>query len=218
MMDLSDLFGLLNLLPEPWRTYARAVLQAAAAVAIVSSAITAHTPAWAFKRWPVLRVFSRLSFLAPRDGAGTVKVPGFAPSDPGALEDLARLRRAVEAISKSAAPLMRETQAPPAPREGERGTVRVSVMLSLSGAILVASLAGALLAGCPRLPPVSGCTPLSYRCTDAGRPEVCSSSQRWQPIGDESCAAAGAVCVVDRTAHCAPHAISASADAGVSHD
>lgn len=106
-----------------------------------------------------------------------------------------------------------DTIAPPPPREGERGMVRVSVLLSLSGAVIVACVAGAVLAGCPRLPPVSGCAPLSYRCTDAGRPEVCSSSQRWQPVGDESCAAAGAVCVVDRTAHCAPHAISADGGA-----
>lgn len=107
----------------------------------------------------------------------------------------------------------RETQAPPPPREGERGTVRVSVMLSLSGAILVACLAGAALSGCPRLPPVSGCTPQAYRCTDSGRPEVCSSSQRWEPIGDSPCAASGAVCVVERTAHCAPHAIVADGGA-----
>lgn len=213
MMDLSDLLGLLNLLPEPWRTYAHAVLQAVAAVAIVSSAITANTPAWAFKRWPALRWFSRLSFLAPRDGAGTVKVPGFAPKDPGALEDLARLRRAVEVIGKSAAPLMRETQAPPAPREGERGRATVGALAMTAAVLLCLVGLGALLSGCPRLPPVSGCTAGVYRCTADGRPEVCSSTARWEPIGDSSCAASGAVCVVERTAHCAPHAIVADGGA-----
>lgn len=88
--------------------------------------------------------------------------------------------------------------------------------LRLAGVILAAVVVGAVTAGCPRLPPVSGCTPMAYRCTDTGRPEVCSSTQRWEPIGDEPCAASGAVCVVDRTAHCAAHAI--VADAGVSHD
>lgn len=213
MMDLSDLLGLLNLLPEPWRTYVRAVLFAVSCIIVVSSAITAKTPAWAFKKWRALRVFSFISTIAPKDGAGSVKLPFSDPKDPGAMEDLARLRRAVEAIGQSAAPLMRETQAPPPPREGERGTVRVSVLVSLSGAVLVATLAGALLTACPRLPPVSGCTAGAYRCTADGRPEVCSSTARWEPIGDSPCAASGAVCVVERTAHCAPHTIVADGGA-----
>lgn len=86
---------------------------------------------------------------------------------------------------------------------GERGAVRVGTLVALSGALLLAVTVGAVLAGCPRLPPVSGCTPRAYRCADTGRPEVCSSTQRWEPIGDEPCSASGAVCVVDRTAHCA---------------
>ena len=94
-MDLSaltSLLGLLDMLPEPARTYARAAWQAFLACVVVSSVITAHTPAWAFKRWRVLRVFSFLSAFAPRDGAGTVKLPLTVPSQPGAMEDLARLR------------------------------------------------------------------------------------------------------------------------------
>lgn len=94
--------------------------------------------------------------------------------------------------------------------------MRVGTLVALSGALLVATLAGAVLVGCPRLPPVSGCTPQSYRCAADGRPQVCSSSQRWQPVGDEPCSAGGAVCVVDRTAHCAPMAVTADpADGGV---
>ena len=169
MMDLSDLLGLLNLLPEPWRTYVRAVLFAVSCIIVVSSAITAKTPAWAFKKWRALRVFSFISTIAPKDGAGSVKLPFSDPKDPGAMEDLARLRRAVEAIGQSAAPLMRETQAPPPPREGERGTVRVSVLVSLSGAVLVATLAGALLTACPGpVTPVDGgpaVTPSSWTST-----------------------------------------------------
>ena len=91
-----------------------------------------------------------------------------------------------------------------------------ALLLRACVALLALCVVGAVVCGCPRLPPVVGCPPLAYRCTDAGRPEVCSSTQRWEPIGDEPCAASGAVCVVDRTAHCAAHAI--VADAGVSHD
>ena len=88
-----------------------------------------------------------------------------------------------------------------------RGDSLTRAALRLAGLVLAAIVAGALACGCPRLPPVSGCTPRAYRCTDSGRPEVCSSTQRWEPIGDEPCAASGAVCVVDRTAHCAPMAV-----------
>lgn len=57
-----------------------------------------------------------------------------------------------------------------------------------------------LAIGCPRLPPVSGCTPTSQRC-DGLRPQVCSASQRWEPAGDVPC---DGVCVVTAgVAHCA---------------
>jgi hypothetical protein len=41
-------------------------------------------------------------------------------------------------------------------------------------------------AGCPKLPPVSGCAPLSQRC-EGDRPQVCSPTQRWHFVGDEAC-------------------------------
>lgn len=122
----------------------------------------------------------------------------------------ARVAPAVDAVD---AALPRETQAPP-PSDPQAGAVRVGALLAICGAVVVASVVGAVLTGCPRLPPVSGCTPRAYRCTDSGRPEVCSSSQRWEPIGDEPCSAAGNVCVVDRTAHCAPMTVTGSADGG----
>lgn len=122
----------------------------------------------------------------------------------------ARVAPAVDAVD---AALPRETQAPP-PSDPQAGAVRVGALLAICGAVVVASMVGAVLTGCPRLPPVSGCTPRAYRCTDSGRPEVCSSSQRWEPIGDEPCSAAGNVCVVDRTAHCAPIPVTGSADGG----
>ena len=51
---------------------------------------------------------------------------------------------------------------------------------------VVLCLALAALAGCPRLPHISGCTPLSSRC-QGDRPQVCSPSQRWHYDGDERC-------------------------------
>jgi hypothetical protein len=52
------------------------------------------------------------------------------------------------------------------------------------------------LCACPKLPPVSGCEPLSQRC-DADRPQVCSPSRRWHYVGDEACAVTpGQSCVV----------------------
>ena len=76
----------------------------------------------------------------------------------------------------------------------------------LPGASSVVLPLGVALMGCPKLPPVSGCAPMSQRCSPAGAPEVCSSSQRWEPAGDLSCTAAGGVCVVGDggIAHCAP--------------
>jgi len=71
-------------------------------------------------------------------------------------------------------------------------------------------------AGChPNLPPVSGCRVAAYHCTDDGRAEVCSASQRWEPIGNRTCASVGAVCVVDDggPAHCAPATPDAAAGA-----
>lgn len=62
-----------------------------------------------------------------------------------------------------------------------------------------------LAMGCPRLPPVSGCDPGSYRCA-GDRPEVCSATQRWTAIGDVGCQTVGAVCVVGLSAHCEPAA------------
>jgi hypothetical protein len=60
-----------------------------------------------------------------------------------------------------------------------------------------------LLAGCPRLPPVSGCNPGAQACL-ADAPHVCSTSQRWERAGDLACSAVGGVCsVVGGRAYCA---------------
>lgn len=51
---------------------------------------------------------------------------------------------------------------------------------------LVVLVVAAALAACPKLPPVSGCEPLSQRC-EGDRPQVCSPSRRWHFVGDERC-------------------------------
>lgn len=85
------------------------------------------------------------------------------------------------------------------------------------GAGLVATGA---LAGCPALPPPSGCAPRAMRC-HAGAPEVCSASQRWA-VADRPCVETGSTCCETPSAYggravvaCVPAArCSASGDGG----
>ena len=159
----------------------------------------------------VKTAFQAITGRAAKGGAWTVMdvVVEALPNIPGAIN------RAVRGAGLPSifAPPARDTVVPPPPSDPQRGAVRVGALLVICGAVVVASVVGAVLTGCPRLPPVSGCTPRAYRCTDSGRPEVCSTSQRWEPIGDEPCSASGNVCVVDRTAHCAPMTVTADGGA-----
>ena len=99
----------------------------------------------------------------------------------------------------------------PAKGDGQRGSVDLPGLLTC---LIAAILAGALLAGCPRLPPISGCSPMAQTCID-NSPYVCSSSQRWFRSGDLSCSAVGGVCtVLGGRAHCAPVADAGAADGG----
>lgn len=90
----------------------------------------------------------------------------------------------------------------PSGRSGEAGRATVAT-LALLALLALASIVGVALQGCPRLPPVSGCDPGAHRCA-ADRPEVCSATRRWHPVGDLACAAVGGVCVNGLSAHCAP--------------
>jgi len=104
---------------------------------------------------------------------------------------------------------------PPRPRDYRplfRALYAVALLCVASGVTSLVVLAS----GChPALPPVAGCVAGAYRCTPDGRPEVCSASSRWEPIGDAQCSRVGAVCVAptDGPAHCARSQIDAAADA-----
>lgn len=139
MDPLSLILSLvLPLVPEPHRTYLHAAIVAWLYVTTVASIATAKLPAWAFKRWRVLRVLSWLSVLAPRDGAGTVKLPFTTPQAPGVLADLARFRAGAERIADAAAPLI--PGAPPS--DGQRGAVRVELLVLVAcGAMILAGIA-----------------------------------------------------------------------------
>lgn len=92
------------------------------------------------------------------------------PNLPGAINRAVRGAGLPSIFAPPAAPPPAPSKVPaPIQREGERGTVRVSVLVSLSGAVLVATLAGALLAACPGpVTPVDGgpaVTPSSWTST-----------------------------------------------------
>ena len=89
----------------------------------------------------------------------------------------------------------------PAKGDGQRGSVDLPGLLTC---LIAAILAGALLAGCPRNPPVSGCQPEAQTCI-RDRPHVCSASQRWHVAGNLQCSAVGGVCtVLGGRAYCGP--------------
>ena len=80
--------------------------------------------------------------------------------------------------------------------------VRSHVARALIGVLVIFVTAMMSLRCRTSLPPVAGCTPGTSRCSD-DRPQVCSATQRWEPVGDEACAAVGGVCLVrDGGAHC----------------
>ena len=98
----------------------------------------------------------------------------------------------------------------PAKGDGQRGSVDLPGLLTC---LIAAILAGALLAGCPRNPPVSGCQPEAQTCI-RDRPHVCSASQRWHVAGDRTCSSIGGQCtVLGGRAYCAPVADAGSPDA-----
>lgn len=83
----------------------------------------------------------RLSPLTRKDARDTLKWPLFTAST---------LRGVADAIDPPAPP----------PSDPQRGAVRVGALLAICGAVLCATLAGALLTGCTPPPPSDGGTPV----------------------------------------------------------
>ncbi len=158
---MTDLSAIIAFIPEPQRGYVLAALYAFLATQLVASGIVAVLPAEAFK-WRPLRALSWYAHLAPRDAAGTFKAPFTAPLNPGAMADLAKLQAFAARVQRVAPELVAEITPPspskvtPVDHSGERGSVRVGTMLALCVAVLVASVTGAVLTGCPPTPPVDG--------------------------------------------------------------
>ena len=140
-----------------------AVAHPEAALVYVTAIVTGITSLYA----AVKIAFQRVTGRAAKGGVWSVLdvAVELLPNVPGAVN---RLLRSTGAASIFAPPAPRETQAPP-PSDPQRGTVRVGVLVSLSGAILVATLAGALLTACPGpVTPVDGgpaVTPSSWTAT-----------------------------------------------------
>jgi hypothetical protein len=83
------------------------------------------------------------------------------------------------------APPSRDTVAPPPPSDPQRGAVRVGALLAICGGVLLATLAGAVLTGCPKVirepslpPPPDGCVAGSTLCHE-GAPWRCGPEGRW---------------------------------------
>jgi hypothetical protein len=81
--------------------------------------------------------------------------------------------------------VQRATQAPPPPSDPQRGAVRVGALLAICGAIVVASVVGAVLTGCPKVirepslpPPADGCVAGATTCHE-GAPWRCGPEGRW---------------------------------------
>ena len=102
-------------------------------------------------------------------------------------------------------------QPPPPPADEERGSIDVRSMLVVVVALAVALPLGVVVTGCPRMPPVSGCSPMAQTCINDS-PHVCSASQRWHRAGALTCAEVGGSCaVVGGRAYCAAPVVDAGA-------
>lgn len=132
-----------------------AIAHPEAALVYVTAIVTGITSLYA----AVKIAYQRVTGRAAKGGAWSVLdvAVELLPNVPGAVN---RLLRSTGAASIFAPPAPRETQAPPPPSDPQRGSARVGALLSLCLAILVACGLGAMLAGCPPVPPSDGGTPV----------------------------------------------------------
>lgn len=162
---------------------------------ILAAVTTTARLAWALLRPVVLR---RWPSAVPVIEGAALRIAALLPDVLGML-----LRRPARVIVVSAGLAASEPERPtttPPPPSGQSGSATVGALVVLAALGLVVC---AMLQGCPRLPPVSGCEPGTQRCSE-DRPEVCSATHRWHPVGDLPCSAVGGRCVEGISAHCVP--------------
>lgn len=195
-MTLSLLFQWI--VAHPWEFLGR-----------IAAASMAFAAAWASVKAAVQKVTGR---AMPRNALTTTLdvLAELAMNIPGAINRWVRAGGSPSLF----APPARDTEAPPPPSDPQRGAVRVGALLAICGGVLLATLAGAVLTGCPR---PRDCTPASQRC-EGDTPVICDGEGRsWRASGDPivTCAQVGGVCLVrDGRAFCGR----APADAGAASD
>lgn len=195
-MTLSLLFQWI--VAHPWEFLGR-----------IAAASMAFAAAWASVKAAVQKVTGR---AMPRNALTTTLdvLAELAMNIPGAINRWVRAGGSPSLF----APPSRDTEAPPPPSDPQRGAVRVGALLAICGGVLLATLAGAVLTGCPR---PRDCTPASQRC-EGDTPVICDGEGRsWRASGDPivTCAQVGGVCLVrDGRAFCGR----APADAGAASD
>lgn len=195
-MTLSLLFQWI--VAHPWEFLGR-----------IAAASMAFAAAWASVKAAVQKVTGR---AMPRNALTTTLdvLAELAMNIPGAINRWVRAGGSPSLF----APPSRDTEAPPPPSDPQRGAVRVGALLVICGGVLLATLAGAVLTGCPR---PRDCTPASQRC-EGDTPVICDGEGRsWRASGDPivTCAQVGGVCLVrDGRAFCGR----APADAGAASD
>lgn len=196
--------------PEHWEAYAKAHPGRALAIRAlrtVSPHLRKLVVAW--QAYAAARSsLPPLSVIAEKQGA--LDVSATRPSG---------LAHPAQIFAPAFDPTARQTIAPEVvaklPREGERGATSLSAVIAAVALLGIVAAVGAMVMGCPRNPPVSGCQPEAQTCI-ADAPHVCSASQRWHRAGDLRCRAVGGVCtVMGGRAFCAAASDAGVADGGV---
>lgn len=165
-MTLSLLFQWI--VAHPWEFLGR-----------IAAASMAFAAAWASVKAAVQKVTGR---AMPRNALTTTLdvLAELAMNIPGAINRWVRAGGSPSLF----APPSRDTEVPP-PSDPQRGAVRVGALLAICGGVLLATLAGAVLTGCPKVirepslpPPPDGCVAGSTLCHE-GAPWRCGPDGHW---------------------------------------
>lgn len=209
--------------PEHWDAFVARQPRAAVAVRILR-AVGPHLRkvVVAYRDWAAARgVLPRPTLDAVANRAD--EVPRSRPEAPAPVSPLravtvshqppppASADPLLDAARASVGAELGELMPSPPPANGQRGSIGVRALLAVVVALAVALPLGVVVAGCPRMPPVSGCSPMAQTCI-ADSPHVCSASQRWHRAGALTCAEVGGSCaVVGGRAYCAAPVVDAGA-------